>query len=61
VFHLEDKNDIIEERRKLFITKYKEAFGVEPELKPLLSDEEKLESGNYYIVLNFYGIKSNWL
>lgn len=54
-------DNLIEERRKRFIEKYKEAFGVEPELKPLLSDDEKYDSGDYYLVLNFYGIKSNWL
>lgn len=53
--------ELIEERRRQFIEKYKEAFGVEPELKPLLTDDEKLESGEYYLVLNFYGIKSNWI
>lgn len=58
---MDKQSAIIEERRKRFIEKYKEAFGIEIELKPLMSDEEKLESGEYYIVLNYYGIKSNWL
>jgi hypothetical protein len=58
---LSDKERVIEERRQRFIKKYKEAFGVEPELKPLMSDDEKLESGEYTLTLNFYGIKSNWM
>lgn len=58
---MSDRERIIEERRQRFIEKYKEAFGVEPELEPLMTPEQILASGEYTLVLNYYGIKSPWM
>lgn len=52
--------ELQEERRQLFAKKYKEAFGTDIEFKAPMTDEEKLASGKYGIVLNYYGIKSEW-
>lgn len=52
-------DELYEERRILFSQKYKEAFGIEPKFKPLMSDEDRFDSGEYTLVLNYYGIKSN--
>lgn len=53
--------EIYEKRRILFAKKYKEAFNKECEFKELMTDDEKLKSGDYIMVLNYYGIKSDWL
>lgn len=55
------REELFEKRRNEFIKRYEEAFGEKPELKPRMTDEEKLRSGEYYLCYNVYGIKSNWI
>lgn len=53
--------ELQENRRNQFIKKYEETFGVKPELKPYMTDDEKLMSGDYKLSINIYGIKSKWM
>lgn len=52
---------IYEKRRQQFAKRYREAFHKECEFKQLITDDEKMQSGDYILTLNYYGIKSNWL
>lgn len=55
-------NAIIQERRELFAKRYKECFGIEVDFEMLEKQrQEKIENGEYTLVLNYYGIKSHWL
>lgn len=47
------------ERRERFKQRYKEVFGVE--MKELTPEEVAEREKNKIIVLNYYGVKSNWL
>lgn len=52
--------ELIEERRERFIKRYKEAFGIELEVKPL-TEEDGEDSEDKVVVVNYYGIKSPWM
>ncbi|KOS61520.1 hypothetical protein FJQ98_16195 [Lysinibacillus agricola] len=55
-------SEVIRKRRELFAQKYKEHFGIELDFKILeKQNQEKIKNGEYTFVLNYYGIKSNWM
>ncbi|WGT37719.1 hypothetical protein QH639_18035 [Lysinibacillus sp. 1 U-2021] len=52
---------IQEKRINEFIQRYEDAFGEKPKLTTKMSNEEKLNSGEYTFSYNVYGVKSKFL